>query len=88
MLTTVTLAVHLKTQYHLMEACFLIFLSLHQIPDVAAECSYNFACHLCNEYFDEKFQVTQYVASYQCFIPVSCTLLIDKCTYIVYMSNA
>ena len=66
MLTTITLPGYLKTQYHLMEVTFLIFLSLHQIIDVAAECSYSFAYHLCTEYFDEN-QVVNYIM-YRYFI--------------------
>ena len=57
MLPVIMLTERLKTQYHLMEMTFLILLSFHQITDVAAECAYTLACHLCTKCFDDKFQV-------------------------------
>ena len=48
---------YLKTQCHLMKVTYLILLSFHHITFDSAECACVLASRLCNEFFNEHFEV-------------------------------
>ena len=58
MLAVAMLNEQLTSQYHLMEATYLVLLSFCDITDIAIEYACIFACHLCTKCFNQEFKVT------------------------------